>query len=250
VFYVPHNRGPEIGDLTVQPAGVVWSPSRAQSSRQVGPHVTKDPVSLQAVDAIRPKTAATATRKYYEHGARTVNWKATDPDGDRVTSRIEIRREGDSTWIPMAEDLSAEYFSWDVRGFPDGHYRARLTVDDAGDNPDGKQRVARRVSTAFRIDNTRPGLSEPRIREEDSAHTVEFTARDPGGQVAAVEAAVDAGDWQPLDPLDGVADSAEEQYRMRIEATADGSDDGRTVRVRVTDTAGNLGGDVWLLPRP
>jgi hypothetical protein len=70
-------------------------------------------------------------------------------------------------------------------------------------------------------------------------------ASDPGGNVAAVEIAVDGGAWVPLDPLDGVADSSEERYRTVIDEGAWEPGASRTLRVRVTDAAGNLGGDAW-----
>jgi len=77
---------------------------------------------------------------------------------------------------------------------------------------------------------------------------VEFVASDPGGNVVAAEVAVDAGDWQPLDPIDGVADEAEERYQMVIEPLHRGGPDGeRTLKVRVTDSAGNMGGEAWAL---
>ena len=58
--------------------------------------------------------------------------------------------------------------------------------------------------------------------------------------------AIDGGDWQPLEPLDGVADSAEERYQTLVEPVK--TQPGRhAIRVRVTDSSGNLGGDAWPL---
>ena len=78
---------------------------------------------------------------------------------------------------------------------------------------------------------------------------VRIVATDPGGNLAAAEVAVDSGDWQPLDPLDGVADSPEETYLLQIESSgvADVTGGHRTIKVRVTDSAGNVGGDAWSL---
>jgi hypothetical protein len=46
-----------------------------------------------------------------------------------------------------------------------------------------------------------------------------------------------------------VADSAEEHYLLVIEPLegADGVEGQRTVKVRVIDSAGNMGGEAWLL---
>jgi FtsP/CotA-like multicopper oxidase with cupredoxin domain len=82
---------------------------------------------------------------------------------------------------------------------------------------------------------------------EHGGRGVSFVARDPGGQVAAVEVAVDGRGWQPVLPLDGVADSVEERYEVAIEPPQDDEITVRSLRVRVVDAAGNLGGDLWVL---
>jgi hypothetical protein len=181
-------------------------------------------------------------RKLYEGGARTVSWEADDPDADVLSYALEIRREGTSVWVPLARDLEESFHGWDARAWSDGLYRVRLTADDAKSNPDGKELREQRTSEIFRIDNTRPTVSDPRIDRNGRGLRVDFVATDSGGNVAAVEVALDAEDWQPLRPLDGVADSAEERYELRIEPRASPP---RTVRVRVTDSSGNLGGDAW-----
>ena len=149
----------------------------------------------------------------------------------------------------MAVDIENGFFGWDARGMSDGLHRVRLVVVDARDNPEGKQLEDRQVSAAFRIDNTRPSIGDPRIRRSGERYDLEFVAIDHGGHLAAAEVAVDSGEWRPLDPMDGVADSAEERYLLVIEPLegADGAEGQRTVKVRVIDSAGNMGGDAWLL---
>ncbi len=58
--------------------------------------------------------------------------------------------------------------------------------------------------------------------------------------------ALDGGEWEPLEPLDGVADSSREQYRLEIEHGSDAAE-APSVMVRVSDASGNLGGDMWRL---
>ena len=102
------------------------------------------------------------------------------------------------------------------------------------------------TSALIQIDNTRPSIASPRIREQDDGYEVEFVATDPGGNIAAVEVAVDGGAWQPIDPLDGVADSSEERYQISIDP-GETELPQRSIHVRVTDSFGNLGGDAWPL---
>jgi sugar lactone lactonase YvrE len=248
LVYLPHNRRPAITEVTVQPAGVVWTHAATQSSRTQGPVVADDPVSRRTAAAMRPATVAKPVRKWYELGARTISWTAADPDGDRLAYRVEIRREGATAWIPLATGLEQPFFGWDARGMPDGLYRVRLVADDARDNPDGKGLTDARTSAAFRIDNTRPSVGAPQVRRSGERLEVEFVASDPGGSVVVAEAAVDAGEWQPLEPLDGVADEAEERYQLSIEPLGPAeAEQVRTVKVRVTDASGNVGGDAWAL---
>ena len=114
---------------------------------------------------------------------------------------------------------------------PDGLYRVRLHAEDALDNAEGRQLSDQHSSAAFRVDNTRPSVGSPQIRRGSDRYEVEFVALDPGGILASAEAAVDAGEWQLLEPTDGVADSAEEHYLLVIEP-ADSGDPERSRTVR------------------
>lgn len=242
LFFRPHNRRPVIEALEVQPAGVVWSYSNPPTRRPFGPLVTDDPVTRRVMDELSPNMAAPQVRKSYEQGAQSVNWQVNDPDGDPLRYRVEIRAEGSGSWIPLAVDLEADFHGWDARSLPDGLYRVRLIADDSLGNPEGKGASDSRISGLFRIDNTRPSVGPPTVRERDGKMQIEFVAADPGGNVVSTEVAIDAGNWEPLDPDDGVADSAEESYRLVLEPARS---DGRTIRVRVTDASGNMGGDAW-----
>jgi hypothetical protein len=213
--------------------------------------VANDPVARSTTAALRRRGYVTgAIRRAYEAGARTFSWSSEDPDQDRLSYRLEIRREDSTDWIPLALDIEEAFFSWDARSMPDGLYRVRLTATDAPDNPSGRELQARRVSDAFYIDNTRPSVRGFEVERHGEGVRIEFVAADPGGSVAAVEVAFDGGTWAPLNPLDGVADSAEERYRLSIDPQDSASaPPARSVMVRVTDAVGNLGGDMRTISR-
>lgn len=248
VSYLPRNRAPSVTALAVEPPGVVWTRVPVQSSARTGPQVADDPVSRGLNAALtgagRP---GGAIRKSFEAGARTVTWTVEDPDEDRLRFSLELRRESESDWFPLARDLEDEYHSWDSRALPDGQYRVRLTADDSPDNTGGTWETVRRVSNAFRIDNTRPAIGEPEWERSTSGWRVRFVVRDAGGAVAAAEYSLDGGDWRPLVPLDGVADSAEERYEIGIPVRDLAP---RGLGVRAADGAGNLAGATWFLPSP
>lgn len=242
VHYRSQNRDPQIVSLEIEAPGVIWVAGPAQSSSRLGPVIANDPIARRALAALsrKPVRPNGAVRKGYEPGARTFRWRALDADGDRLQFTLEVRREGSRDWFPIARNLTENYLSWDARAVPDGAYRVRLTVHDGLDHPEGEGRSDRRVSELFELDNTRPRLTELEVRVERSGWRVEFAALDPDGAVAAVETALDGGPWQIVTPLDGVADSAEERFEIRVEG--DGRNGERSLQIRVTDAAGNLGG--------
>ncbi|HKQ62137.1 MAG TPA: hypothetical protein VJS92_12680, partial [Candidatus Polarisedimenticolaceae bacterium] len=208
--------------------------------------VLDDPLARRTSAALaRGAGGASPIRKAYEAGARTFDWSAEDPDGDRLRYGLELQREGSEAWWPLASDVEDEFLSWDARAVPDGIYRVRLTVEDGRDNPAEQRRSDRRVSEAFAVDNTRPEVAELRLERRAEAFELRFVARDPGGSVAAIDVAIDDEDWRPLDPDDGVADGAEERCTLRIER--DPAQPPRAARVRVTDGSGNVGGALWPL---
>jgi hypothetical protein len=235
--------------LKVESPGVVRLRGPVQSSTRTGPLVADDPIARRAAAATkRNGVPPRALRRAYEAGVRTFTWNAADPDGDRLRFRLEIRAAGDESWFTIAEDVRDTFFSWDARSLVDGDYRVRLTADDSPDNARGSELRAERTSHLFPVDNTRPSVGEPEIAGGPAGWTIRFEARDPGGAVTAAELSLDAGAWEPFLPLDGVADSEIERFELEIPATATG--EGRAVRVRVVDGAGNLGGAMWSVPAP
>ena len=243
IAYQPRNRSPEIRALTVEAPGIVWVQMPSQSSMFLGPLVADDPVSRGIVEGLnRVGRVGTPLRKAYEAGARTISWQADDPDNDRLLYSLHLRREGEDEWFPLAVDHEDGFFSWDAREMPDGVYRVRLQVDDAPDNPNGTHRIAERVGDAFRVDNTRPVVSRPEVRWSAGQVEIRFEARDADGTIAAVEYALDDGAWRPISPVDGVADSEVESYRLLLDRAGK-----HALRVRAVDGSGNVGGGWWII---
>ncbi len=242
--YRTRNHPPEIRRLTVEPYGIAWLrvPSPSQGAR--GPLVADDPVSRKVLEQLNGGRIRPAPiRKYYEPGARTFSWEAEDADGDALSFTLEIRRDSETEWFPLARGIEEDFFSWDSRAMPDGAYRVRLRGEDAAGNPDGRSFTATRVSEPFRVDHTPPRLVDLSVRSRGRTYEVEFTALDPDGRVEAVEYALDGRTWRSVDPLDGVADSEEERYRVEIPLDGVPEAGGHLV-LRVTDAFGNLGGEM------
>jgi two component regulator with propeller domain len=246
VSYQPRNRPPVLTALNVEAPGIVWVRGPSQASLPTGPVVADDPVARRQLSTVLPgRSSLGSIRKGYEPGTRTFSWRADDPDRDRLKYTLELRPEGEDATYVLAHDLVDEFFSWDARSVPDGIYRVSLIADDALDNANGTHRSTERDSDSFHVDNHRPGVGTPEIHKTDAGWEVRFEAEDPGGQIAAVEAAIDGGEWTPLAPDDGVADSPLERYRLDVPRELLPERSERTVLVRVVDAAGNVGGEMW-----
>jgi hypothetical protein len=165
-----------------------------------------------------------------------------------LTFALAIRPEGKTHWYPLAKRIDDTFHSWDSRGVPDGTYRVRLTADDGGDNAPGGQYARERVSDPFVVDNTPPAVAAVEVRPGPERFVVSFEAHDRGGRVAAVEFALEDGPWRAVDPLDGIADSDKESYRLTVDRVPGNA--GRYLRVRVTDVSGNVGGTLQAIDAP
>ena len=246
VRYQGRNRPPVIQTLDVEPPGIVWMRGPVQSSTRRGPLVADDPVAREArTSLLRNGIMAGPLRKAYEAGTRTLSWSASDPDEDRLRYGLEVRREGEARWFPLAAGLEDTFFAWDVRGLPDGHYRVRLTAEDGRDNDAESSLSDRRESRSFLVDNTPPELGAMSVRREEDAWLLRFDATDRSGVVAAAEVALGPAGWTPLAPVDGVADSEKERFELRLGGAGP---EGVAIRVRVSDEAGNLASALWRVP--
>lgn len=241
--YLPRNRAPAIDYLRVEPTGQAWRRGPVQSSQRYGMLVADDPVSRKASHS-RPVGRGGQISKSFEPGVRTFSWKASDPDKDRLRFRVEIRQEGEQDWFLLADNIADTFYSWDGRGMPDGLYRARLTADDKSDNAGGKQRTKSRTSDMFRLDSSPPQLVVTRVAGETRRTLVSIEVNDPGGEVSVLQYRLEGEEWESLDPVDGVADSEKEKYRLVLPEREPGDDGTLRLLLRAIDSSGNLAADM------
>ena len=178
-------------------------------------------------------------RKLFRKGYRTLQWKATDPDGDTLVYELELRPVGGPRWIPLRKDLRETFYSFDATSLPDGEYIFRVTASDAESNP-GDAKTGIRESAPIRIDNTPPVVREV-ARTNGS---LEVEALDAASPIMEAEYSLDAKKWVRIEPKEGLADSPRESYVIRVPAEARGA----YLLVRVTDTARNVGAASFLAP--
>jgi hypothetical protein len=121
---------------------------------------------------------------------------------------------------------------------PDGRYFFRVTASDRLSNPAGVAREAEMISAPVVIDNTPPVVTAGAPRRTGSTWEIAVDAMDRGSVLRRCEYSVDAGPWLPVEAADGVTDSAQEQFPIRIENLTPGE---HLISIRVYDAVGNAG---------
>jgi sugar lactone lactonase YvrE len=165
-----------------------------------------------------------------------ITWRANDPDGDTLVSRLFYRAEADDVWVPVPLEKplkKAEYW-WDTESVADGWYRVKVVASDEESNAAGEALTDEKISEPVKIDNRRPEVVQ--LAFKDNALT--GMARDNLSLIRYLEYSADGGEWKYFLPKDGVFDDREEPFEVKVPALAAGP---HTIAVRATDEDGNVG---------
>ena len=232
VAYLARNLRPVVSEITVHPPGVVFQrPFSSEEGAIAGLDET-------IADARRPPggepAAAGATtlgRRMFSRGLQTIGWKADDPDADRLQFSIHYRREGEDTWRLLRDHLTDPLFVWDTTSVPDGRYLIRVTATDATSNTPDRVMTGDRESGAIDVDNT-----PPVIATTITGLRVAIRVTDTHSGVHRVDYSLGGQSWQALRPVDGLADSRDEQFELTLPSAADAA---RLV-IRASDVMQNV----------
>ncbi len=151
-------------------------------------------------------------RRLLRKGYRTLTWKASDPDGDTLMYDLEFRPAGSERWLTLRKGIKDSFYSFDTTALPDGEYVFRLTASDAESNP-GEGRSGQRETSPTQIDNTPPAIR----RKSAAPGTVEIDVTDAASPIQDVEYSVDATEWIRVEPKDGLSDSPQESYVLKLD---------------------------------
>lgn len=225
------NMAPRVDDLGVAP--------QAQGFRdgELGPRsesVTQALPSGQKVEysVSLPSNKPIRELPVWARGLRTLQWRGSDPNGDALRYRIEVKREDGGEWVEIGKDLEPTLYTWNTNSLPDGRYRLRVTASDAVSNAVGEERTGFAVSRPFAVDNTPPTWAAL----SGEGPNLSGTASDASSPIVRLEVAVDDGDWRALATEDGLADTREARFRVKLPSLAPGE---HLVSVRAVDMAGN-----------
>jgi hypothetical protein len=236
VAFINRNVAPAIDSVTVQDPAVVYISSSYPASPQVVEATNPDEYGIfTSLDT--PRDKQDQGKKVFRKGFRTITWRAHDDNGDNLRYTVSFRRRGSENWLRLRENLDETQLNFDTSQLPDGTYELRLTASDALDNPDMPLGDTKE-GVEFQVDNTPPAVTVT-----PSADQVQIRVADKLSTVGKVEYSADAQKWIRLTPVDGIADSGDETYKLPRTAIA-----GRFVIVRAVDGFYNVATESVTLP--
>jgi hypothetical protein len=232
------NQPPRVEDVFVAPQGQGFREGELQPRLEP---VTQSLPGGQRVEYSAP--SATTPRQLrdlpaWARGLRSVQWRASDPNGDPLRFRVQVRHEDAAAWMELTKDLEQSNWTWDTSALPDGRYRVRVLAGDEAGNAVGEEMTAEGVSQPFTVDNTPPVVSRFSVEALAGALRVSGTVADAASPLQRIEVSVDDGPWRAVSPEGGLTDAHEHGFVVRLEGLAGGE---HTVGVRGVDLAGNVG---------
>ena len=236
--YQQRNLPPVVKSITVHPAGEAFQKPISVSGEPEILGLDTDPLSDRAA-AQRPRAgsppAITFSRKLYQRGLRTFSWQAEDPNADPLLFDVEYRAVGDDRWRPLRTGLDEPVFAWDTATVPNGRYLLRVVASDAPGNPPALALTGSKASVVVR--GGQPPALDHRDARPARRNRIRVTVRDDASPVRKLETSIDAGRWEEVHPIDGIADSLEESYEIPLPP---GTGRPRIVVLRATDLLGNV----------
>jgi len=230
------NLPPRVEDLTVAPQGIGFREGELQPRTE--PVTQTLPGGMRVEYSLPSQPVGRALRELpaWARGMRTIQWRASDPNGDPLRYRVDVRAENEDAWIELGKDLDASSFTWESLSLPDGRYRIRVIASDATGNPVDEELTGEALSEPFSIDNTAPSLTSLEAKPAARAVEVSGRAEDGASMLTRLELSVDDGDWRVVSPEGGLADARVLEFHTRLADLAPGV---HTIAVRAIDIAGN-----------
>ncbi|MEK6320201.1 MAG: hypothetical protein AABN33_00815 [Acidobacteriota bacterium] len=230
VAYLPRNQAPDIASVSVLAPGVAFQ----EMPIAVDPSIASsglDPQLFGVVMNVPP-------RRFFQKGARTLTWQTTDPNDDTLAYRVFYRTLGEGDWHSLADSLSQNYYTIDGNRLPDGTYLFKIVATDEPGNTRELALTDEKTTDAIEIDNSPPAIKVTGPSITGQTAEVLFDATDPTSRIVRGEYSVDGGAWQLIFPVDGIADSAHESFKVKAAFVKPGE---HLIAFRCADSSSNVG---------
>jgi len=229
------NLPPHVEELSVAPQGQGFREGELSPRTEA---VTQTLPGGQKVEYSATITRARGVSELplWARGLRTLQWRASDPNGDPLRARVLVRAEPEGDWIEIGKDLDATLLTWNTNTLPDGRYRLKVEVSDREGNAVGEELTGEMASEPFRVDNTPPAVTALEASVEAGRVVLSGAAADREGWIQRLDLSVDDGPWRLLSPDGGFADAPRLTFRVPLADLAAGP---HLLSVRAVDAAGN-----------
>jgi len=238
VAYLPQNNAPLVRSLTVNTQMVTAAQTKASAA--AAPAATYTITVTDTGETPPPPSSGTPAQTVGRAANEQLqlSWQAEDPDGDRLNFSLYFRGEDEREWKILKTDLTESTYTLDADVLADGRYFFRVVASDMPANPPSAARQAELISVPVLIDRTPPLVRFAPPQRVAGRLECELEAVDAASALRRAEYSVDAGPWIPMEPVDGVLDSAVEKFRLRLDGLAPGE---HVLVVRVFDACNNAG---------
>ena len=230
VAYLPRNQAPDVTAVNVLPAGVAL----AELPSGMDPSILSsglDPALFGLSTNLPP-------RRFYQKGARTITWAASDANDDDLVYVLYYKNLGNNDWHLLADELTQNYYTIDGNRLADGAYTFKVVASDSPANPDGIALTSEQITATIEIDNTPPSVRAGSPAMSGNGVDVTFEVTDSTSRIIKGEYSVDGGPWRLVFPADGIADAAKENFKVRATFDKPGE---HVIAFRVSDSSSNVG---------
>ena len=235
--YLPKNIAPVIDEVAVS----VGERLKAQPRTATPENLNASPGS-QPSPAGRPEPPPPAA---HDQDAIAVRWAAHDDNDDQLMFSVYYRGDGETTWKLLKDRLLDKFYSFDASLLPDGGYTIKVVASDALSNSPDAALQDERESQHFEVDTTPPRVESLKAVRENGKWRITFRAVDNFSPIQRAEYAIDAGDWQFIEPVGRVSDALTENYDFAVPAPSAGE---HLFVVRVWDRFENMGSAKVVVP--
>jgi hypothetical protein len=241
VAYLQQNLRPQVTSIEVLPYGIEFQkqPSLASGGLAlVTPAATPNGRSLNAPRERGRERTPLSPRQVLQIGAQSFRWTATDDNEDALEYSLYFKGEGESDWKLLEKALSDTFYTLQASELPDGSYRLKVVASDVPSNPHDEFLIGELISEPFVVANASPEIEITGNKVNDGKAEFQFRASVLTGHIATAEFSIDGGEWHLIFPVDGIADSTQENYRMITPELSPGE---HLIGIRASDGNGNTG---------
>jgi hypothetical protein len=240
--YLQQNVRPQVASINVLPYGIAVqkSPSLTSGALMSGglSSAAADGLSLNSPRERGKEKQPLPPRQTFQPGAQSFMWKVTDDNDDTLEYSIYFKGDGESDWKLLEKKLTDTFYTIDSAFLPDGVYTLKVVASDEPSNPYGNFLIGELTSRPFVISNSTPLIEDINQKPNGKRVEVQFRARVATGNIATAEFSIDGGDWNLIFPIDGIADSIQEDFQF---ASPDLTVGEHVVGLRTSDSEGNTG---------